>query len=67
MPAAPKRLLRDGQPWSEFTYDPASRRIAMKRGDPRLHVFETSVRERVIDLDGKANVKLDGITVTNTL
>ena len=36
-------------------------------GDPRLHLFETVVREQGIDLAGKENVKVDGITVANTL
>lgn len=36
-------------------------------GDPRLHVFETEVRDRGIDPTGKKDVKLEGITVVNTL
>ena len=36
-------------------------------GDPRLHVIETVVRELGIDLDGKQDVQVDGITVVNTL
>ncbi len=63
----PKKVLRDGQPWGEFTYDPAARQIAVKGGDPRLHVFETLVREQGIDLRGRKNVKPEAITVTNTL
>ena len=66
--AEPKRVLRDGQPWSEFSYDKAARRIMVKTGgDPRLHVFETVVREQGIDLAGKKDVKVEGITVANTL
>ena len=66
--AKPKRALRDGQPWTEFLYDKATRRIMVKTGvDPRLHVLETVVRELGIDLDGKQNVQVDGITVVNTL
>ena len=31
----PKKVLRDGQPWTEFTYDKAVRRIMVKTGgDP---------------------------------
>jgi hypothetical protein len=66
--AEPKKVLRDGRPWTEFTYDKAARRIRVKTGgDPRLHLFETVVRELGIDLAGKKDVKLDGITVANTL
>jgi hypothetical protein len=66
--AEPKQVLRDGLPWTEFTYDKAARRIVLKTGgDPRLHVFETVVREQGIDLAGKRDVQVDGITVANTL
>ena len=41
--------------------------MAKTGGDPRLHVIETVVREQGIDLDGKQDVKVDGITVVNTL
>jgi len=67
LPSTPKRVLRNGQPWNKFTYDQAARRIAVKSGDPRLHLFETVVREEAIDLSGKKNVKIEGITVMNTL
>jgi len=63
----PKKVLRDGQAWSEFTYDQATKRIVVKSGDPRLHLFETVVREQGIDLGGKKDVKIEGITLTNTL
>ena len=60
----PKKILRDGQPWPQFTYDKATRRIMVPAGgDPRLHVFETVVREQGIDLAGKKDVRIDGITV----
>ena len=66
--AEPKKVLRDGQPWTEFTHDKAAGRIMVKTGgDPRLHVFETVVREQGIDLAGKKDVQVDGITVVNTL
>jgi hypothetical protein len=67
LPAPPKLLLRDGQSWGEFTYDAAGRWLTVRGGDPRLHLFETVVRERAIALAGKADVKLEGITLTNTL
>jgi len=64
----PKKVLRDGQSWTEFTHDKATERIVVKTGgDPRLHVFETVVREQGIDLAGTKNVQVDGITVENTM
>ncbi len=64
----PKKVLRDGQPWNEFSYDTAAKRIIVKAGgDPRLHVFETVVREQGIDLAGKKDTKIEGITVVDTL
>ena len=36
-------------------------------GDPRLHLFETVVREQGIDLAGKKDVKVEGITVEKTM
>ena len=35
-------------------------------GDPRLHVWETVVRERGIILAGKKDVKIEEITVVDT-
>ncbi len=67
LPSAPKQVLRDGRPWSEFTYDRAAGQIVVRSGDPRLHLFETVVRERAIDLGDKKDVKVEGITVANTL
>jgi hypothetical protein len=64
----PKKLLHDGLPWGGFSYDKTAGRITMKSGgDPRLHVFETVVREKGIDLAGKKDVKVEGITVVDTL
>jgi len=64
--AKPKRVLRDGQPWKGFSYDRAARRIRLKEGgDPRLHVLETVVRKQAINLAGKKNVRIEGITVVN--
>lgn len=65
--AKPKQVLRDGKPCSEFSYDQAAGRITVKSGDPRLHVFETVLREQGIDLTGKKNVKVEGIVEVNTL
>jgi hypothetical protein len=64
----PKKVLRDGQPWSEFSYDQAAKRITMKiGGDPRLRVFENVVRQQVIDLGGKKGVAIEEITVKNNV
>jgi len=64
----PKKLLRDGRPWSEFSYDKEARRIMVKSGgDPRLHFFETVVREQGIDIVGKKDAKIEEITVVDTL
>ena len=61
-------MLRDGRPWSEFTYDKAAKRIVVKAGgDPRLHLFETVVRDRGIDLAGRKDVKVEGVEVVDTL
>jgi hypothetical protein len=45
----------------------AAKRMAVKSADPRLHLFETVVREQGIDLGGREDVKVEGITLTNTL
>jgi hypothetical protein len=64
----PKVLLRDGQKWTEFSYDPAARRLRINAGgDPRLHLFETVVRRNALDLSGKANVRLEGLETANLL
>ena len=66
--AEPKKVLRDSRPWSEFRYDKAAERVTMKTGgDPRLHVFETVLREQGIDLVGKKDTKIEEITVVDTL
>jgi hypothetical protein len=39
----------------------------VRNGDPRLHLYETVVREQGINLNDKKNVKVEGITVENTL
>jgi len=52
----------------DTSYDSATRKISVKSGgDPRLHVFETIVRERGIDLTGMNQVKIEKITVVDTL
>ena len=64
----PKKLLRDGRPWSQFSYDKAAGQIIVKSGgDPRLHVFETVLRDKGFNLRGKKNIRTKGITVVNTL
>ena len=53
VPSAPKQILRDGQPCGEYTYNPDTRILVVKGGDPRLHVYETIVRDHAIDLAAK--------------
>ena len=66
--ARPTRLLRDGKPWSEFTYDEAAKALSVKTGgDPRLHVWETVVRKQAVDLSGRTGVKVEGVEVRDTL
>jgi hypothetical protein len=66
--AEPKKVLCDGRPWGQFSYDATAKRITMTAGgDPRLHVFETLVRERGLALPGGKETKIEGITVVNTL
>jgi hypothetical protein len=64
----PKKLLRDGLSWGEFSYDKTAKRITIKSGgDPRLHVFETIVREKGIELAGRKDVKIEGVTEVDML
>jgi hypothetical protein len=66
--AEPKKILRDGQPWSEFSYDKAATQISVKAGgDPRLHVFETVLRKQGIDLAGRKDTKIEAITAVDIL
>jgi hypothetical protein len=62
--AAPKKLLRDGKLWTDFSYDIAAKTISVKGFDPRLHVFETVVREMGLDLEGK-KVRIEGLALEN--
>ena len=64
----PKKLLRDGQPWTEFTHDAAARRLRITAGgDPRLHVFENVVRDKGIVLDKAPGTKVEGVATENLL
>jgi hypothetical protein len=49
LPQKPKRLLRDGMPLNEFTYDQSTRTITVRGFDPRIHVIETVVRAKPVD------------------
>ncbi|HZR18635.1 MAG TPA: DUF1565 domain-containing protein [Verrucomicrobiae bacterium] len=59
----PNQVLRDNEPWNDFSYDPTAKRITVKAGDPRLHLFETVVRDQAIDLTGKKDFKLENVAV----
>jgi len=64
----PKKLLRDGERWTKFSYDKSGRQIVVKSGgDPRLHTFETIARKEVIDVRGKKNVRIEEIAIADTL
>jgi hypothetical protein len=63
----PTKVLRDGESHGDFNYDLGTKRIVVKSGDPRLHLFETVVREQAIDMNGKSNVSIRNIAVKNTL
>jgi len=66
--SAPKQVLRDGKPWTEYRYDASAKRIAVSTGgDPRMHLFEMVVRKEGIDLAGKKDVKIEGVRVAKTL
>jgi hypothetical protein len=67
VPSAPRQVLRDSQPWRNFTYEAAAKRLVVRQGDPRLHLFETVLRKQAIDLKGRKDVKVEGITEENTL
>jgi hypothetical protein len=67
---APRKLLRDGQLWTDFTYiktGNAGRIVLKTGGDPRPHLFELVVRRSGINLEGRKDVKVEGITVVDTL
>jgi len=66
LPRRPAKLLRDGAAFDDFTYDESAHEIAVKGFDPRLHVFETVVREHGIDLRGRKGLRVQGIEIVNT-
>jgi hypothetical protein len=63
----PKKILRDGQLWSDSIYDATGGKIIVKGFDPRLHQIETVVRDKTIDLSGKTRVKVEGVVIADTL
>jgi len=71
--AAPKKVLCDGKPFTDFAYTAYASRTATNLiiltagGDPRLHVFETVVRAKGIDLAGRKDVIVEGAEAVNTL
>ena len=66
--AEPKKVLRDGQPWRQFSHNRTARRITMNTGgDPRLHIFENIVRKQGLVLSGRKDTRIEGITVVDTL
>jgi hypothetical protein len=68
MATAPTQVLKDGVPFTGFTYDPATQRLTLTAGgDPRLHLFETVVRQNAFDLQGHSGIVLRGLQMVNTL
>jgi hypothetical protein len=65
--AEPKKLLRDGKPCLEFSYDQTGKRVLVKEREPRVHRWESVVREHGIEVPKNQQVKIEGIVVTNTL
>jgi hypothetical protein len=65
--AEPKKLLRDGKPCLEFSYDQTGKRVLVKEREPRVHRWESVVREYGIDVSKSLQVKIEGIVVTDTL
>ena len=64
---APPELLRDGEPYQDFSYDSNRKRLVVKGSDPRLHLFEVMARKIPINLANKKNVRLEGIKVREPL
>jgi len=64
--AKPVLVLKDGKPFSGFTYDGTEKKILVEGFDPRLRAMETVVRSRGIDLAGKENVKVIGLETVST-
>jgi hypothetical protein len=65
--AKPTKVLKDGKPFAEFTYDDAAKTITVTGFDPRLALLETVVRQNAIILSGAPGAKVDGVETTNTL
>ena len=65
--AGPRTVLRDGRAFRDLTYDARAGRVTVRGGDPRLHVFETVVRGKAIDVVGKPSGLIEGIRTVNVL
>ena len=64
----PTAILRDGASWTGFTYDAVQLKITISGGgDPRLHSFETVVRQSVLDTGGLTGIVVQGISTVNLL
>ena len=60
----PQKVLCDGQPWNEFSYDAEARQMLVRGRDPRLHTIESVVREHGLDLAGR-KVRVEGVAVVD--
>jgi hypothetical protein len=65
--AKPSKVLKDGKPFAEFTYDDAAKTIAVTGFDPRLALLETVVRQNAIDLSAAPGTKFADIKTADTL
>jgi len=65
--AKPTRFLRDGEPFTAFTYDDAAKTVAVSGFDPRLSLMETVVRDNAIDLSSAPATKIAGLDTADTL
>ena len=63
---APERVLRDGLPWSSWTYDSVQQRLVVTNGgDPRIHPIEAVVRPWVVNTNSNPGIVLQGIQIVN--
>ena len=65
--AKPTKVLKDGKPFAEFTYDDGAKSIVVSGFDPRVHLMETVVRPNAIDLSAAPGTKIEAIDTVNTL
>ncbi|NLX60587.1 MAG: hypothetical protein GXY74_16035 [Phycisphaerae bacterium] len=65
--AAPKAVLRDGQPLGDFRYDAKAARLRVTGFDPRMCDVEVPTRNHAVDLSGVRDVAVTGLQTAHTL